>query len=270
MTRQAVVAGQFYPEDPRVLRADVEGYIEASKVEAAPEEVCAVIAPHAGYIYSGPTAGFAYARVKGKQPKRVILLGRSHRHFFEGASVYDRGAFETPLGTLAIDEAFATALATEVQSESAQAHLQEHSIEVQIPFVQVALGAIPIVPILFGAEPGPGHLRFGETLAKRLDPSDLIIASTDLSHYQPEARANSLDKASLDAILSKDVQVLLRGLTDGTCSMCGDAPVAVAMVCASARAASEWHVLDYRTSGQTSGDFERVVGYGAISMEYPA
>ncbi|HIJ74634.1 MAG TPA: AmmeMemoRadiSam system protein B [Candidatus Hydrogenedentes bacterium] len=269
-TRKPAVAGQFYPRVPDELRALVRGYLELTDTQAAPDAVAALVAPHAGYMYSGPTAGQAFARVKGKKPRRVVLLGVSHRYHFEGASVYQGGGFDTPLGAFPIDDAFAADLARKTDSGSAEPHLLEHSLEVQLPFVAEAIGEVPIVPILLGSTPDGQHARLGETLARMTDETDLVIASTDLSHYLPEEEANQIDKVSLDTVLSQDWRAFAEGIANGTCSMCGAAAVVVAMTYALERGAKSWALLDYRTSAETSGDYDRVVGYGAISMERAA
>jgi len=268
--RRAAVAGQFYPASPTVLRDSVETYIRDSQVSPAPEHVAAIISPHAGYIYSGPTAGFVFARIRGKTPKRVIILGRSHRYYFEKASVFTGDGFETPLGVAPVDKKFAEDLAHETGATTPEAHVLEHAIEVQVPFLQVALEEAPIVPVLFGADPTDWNVRLGETLAEMLEPDDLVVASTDLSHFLSEAEANALDKATLDRILSKDHRALARELLSEECSMCGGAAVVTAMAYATARGANDWRLLDYRTSAAASGDFHRVVGYGAVTMEKAA
>ncbi len=266
-TRKPFVAGQFYPGSSDELRRAVEQYLTISGQVSAPESVVAIVAPHAGYVYSGSTAGFAFARVRGKQPKRIVLLGCSHRYAIDHASVATDDAFETPLGMLAVDRAFADALACEVGSISDEPHHYDHAIEVQLPFIQLALGDIPIVPVLFGGPPREWHVRFGERLAEMTDPSDLVVASTDLSHFLREEEAHQVDKHTLDVLLSQDCARFSAALTQDTCSMCGGAAVVAAMAYALKRDAREWSVLDYRTSAEISGDYSRVVGYAAISME---
>jgi AmmeMemoRadiSam system protein B len=266
--RRAVVAGQFYPQQPEILAEDVRGYIDRSCVVASPAQVAALVVPHAGYVYSGPTAGFAYARVRGAQPKRVVLLGRSHRYAFKGASIWLTGGYESPLGILPVDTGMAAMLAEEFGGATEEAHEVEHTLEVQAPFVQVAMGAVPIVPVLFGEEAGERHVEFGRRLAQYLETGDLVIASTDLSHYLTEAEANAIDRESTGMVLERDPMRLARGLAAGTCSMCGGAAVVAAMAYASARCATDWRLLDHRTSAHASGDTGHVVGYAAISMEY--
>ena len=269
-TRQPAVAGQFYPAQPQELRTTVARYIQDAGVEPGPERVAAIVAPHAGYIYSGPTAGFAFARIRGKKPQRVILAGGSHRHPITTAAVYPDGAFETPLGPFPIDKDFAVIAAREFESQSGEPHLLEHSLEVQLPFLYEALGIVPIVPILFGGRPSAWHIEAGQRLAGFLDESDLVIASTDLSHYQREERANQIDKLTIDTVLSQDLAAVQAGLLDESCSMCGGTAVLMTMACSLARGATDWALLDYRTSGAVYGDYDRVVGYASLSMERPA
>ncbi len=266
--RRAVVSGQFYPEQPEVLGQDVSRYLDSSGVVASPAQVAALVVPHAGYVYSGPTAGFAYARVRGAKPKRVVLLGRSHRYAFKGASIWATGGYESPLGILPVDVNVASMLAQEFGGAPTEAHEVEHTLEVQAPFVQVAIGTVPIVPVLFGDEPGEWHVEFGRRLVQFLEPGDLVIASTDLSHYLTEAEANAIDRETTGRVLERDPMHLARGLAAGTCSMCGGAAVVAAMAYANARCVTDWHLLDHRTSAHASGDTGHVVGYAAISMEY--
>ncbi len=268
--RRAAVAGQFYPEDPEALRRVTLHHIESADVEPAPDMVTTIVSPHAGFMYSGPTAGHAYARVRGKQPGRVVLLGCSHRYFIETASVFTRGSFECPAGTFPIDEPFAEELAKALDSEPDEPHRPEHSLEVQLPFLACSVGVVPIVPVLFGGPVREWHARVGKRLATMLNRDDLVVASTDLSHYLSEQDANAIDKRSIESVLSKDWHAFAEGIERKACSMCGASAVTAAMVCALNRQAEAWRMLDYRTSAAASGDFSRVVGYAALSMERAA
>ncbi|HRK34593.1 MAG TPA: AmmeMemoRadiSam system protein B [Candidatus Hydrogenedentes bacterium] len=268
--RRPAAAGQFYPRDPNTLRVLVDGLIDAAGEVASPEGVSAVVSPHAGYKYSGATAGHAYARIRGKQPGRVVLLGCSHRYQFPTASVMTAGLFETPLGFFPVDEPFAVRFASATGAISADPHLGEHSLEVQLPFLARAVGIVPIVPVLFGSAANDWHAATGELLATMLDPSDLVVCSTDLSDYLDESSANRIDRHSIESVLTKDWRSYTEGIRDGSCSMCGAAAVVAAMTCAKARNANEWQLLDYRTSAAASGERDRVVGYAAMSMERAA
>jgi hypothetical protein len=269
-TRQPAVAGQFYPGEAKLLRESVERYMKEAGVAAAPSQVVCLVAPHAGYIYSGPAAGHAFARVRGKTPSRVLLLGCSHRYTIPRASVYAEGAFAIPGAEFPIDEPFAAEAAAEAGDFSTQPHIAEHSIEVQLPFLFNAIGIVPIVPILFGGPPEPWHAEYGRKLATLADPGDLVIASTDLSHYLAQDDAEAIDTRTIDAILARDTLALSAELRRGACSMCGGAAVVAAMGFATQRGAGSWSLLDYRTSAKASGDYTRVVGYAAISMETAA
>lgn len=267
-TRRPAVAGQFYPDSPSRLQQEVEAHINSSEVEPAPGRVESIVCPHAGYVFSGPTAGYAFARVRGKQPGRVVLMGCSHRYPLRKASLYKRGAFQSPLGLFPIDEEFTDHLAEQLESESPEAHTLEHALEVQLPFIAVAMGVVPIVPILFGTPPSDWHRQVGETLAELAGDDDLVVASTDLSHYQTEEQANALDARTIEGVLSKDPAELARGIQSNAFSMCGSSATVAAMAYASKRGADVWRLLDYRTSAHASGDYQRVVGYASISMEH--
>lgn len=265
--RHAMVAGMFYPADAGALKREVDQFLKSAQVVSAPEHVRAVIVPHAGYMYSGATAGCGFARLNGKRPGRVVLLGRSHRYHFEGASIFQEGCFETPVADFPVDAPFAGQLAKSFNGGPEEAHYAEHSLEVQLPFLHAVVGDVSIVPVLFGSDADDSHIEFGRKLATLLEPADLVVASTDLSHYYPQEQANRLDKASLDAVLKQDCQNMCRGFKDGRYAMCGAPAVVAAMACALASGANHWQLLDYRTSADASGDYQRVVGYGAVSME---
>ena len=149
LKRPPAVAGQFYPGDAGALRRIIDGQLEnASRVLSAPERTAAVIAPHAGIAYSGPAAAHAYRRVSGDYVKRVVLIGCSHRYQFEGAAIVPEGSFDTPLGEFPIDSDLAKRLASYCTEKVSAAHLEEHSLELQLPFLAQAVGLVPIVPVL--------------------------------------------------------------------------------------------------------------------------
>lgn len=268
--RPAAVAGRFYPGAADTLERTVRSLLHsAGATQPAPMQTTGILVPHAGYPYSGPVAAHAFRRIEGKCPGRVVLLGCSHHYRFSGASIVTSGAFETPLGLLPVDATFATALAKETETASLAAHEPEHALEVELPFLQVVLGPVPIVPVLFGAEPSPWHAQFGRSLAARLDPGDLVLISTDLSHYLSNPEAHALDHQSLDCLLEQDCFAFQEAAHNGGVSMCGATAVQAGMACALARGATQWRLLDYRTSGDVCGERSRVVGYAAVSFEYP-
>ncbi len=269
--RKPAVAGRFYPEDPPTLKRTVNRHLDAAPVESAPSSVVASIAPHAGYPYSGLTAAHAYKRLRGKEPKRVVLLGCSHQYSFDGISVFNSGGFETPLGVVPVDDVLAAYLTDCFGNTRPEAHYGEHALEVELPFLQLTLaGDFNVIPILFGGPPGETCRNVGMELAKCLDPEDLVLASTDLSHFLCEEEANKLDRHSLECVLSRDEEALADEASRGRCSLCGAAAVVAAMAYANVLGADKWQLLDYRTSAWASGETERVVGYGAVSMERQA
>ena len=267
--RPAAVAGRFYPADRMELTHEINLHINGSGLQPSPK-VTSIISPHAGTRFSGKTAGYSFARIKGRQPDRVVVIGCSHHVPIHHLSVWPEGAYEIPTATFPIDEAFVSKLIDEFGTESKDAHLPEHSLELQLPFLERAVGPVPIVPIIVGSPASSWHRELGAWLAKELDPGDLVVCSTDLSHFLNEQQANAIDQRSLDAVVAGDIDEFDRGIAEKRYSMCGAAAVSVAMACAKARDAEERKLLDYRTSAAETGDTARVVGYGAISMERAA
>jgi AmmeMemoRadiSam system protein B len=258
--RTPAVAGMFYPADPQELRTAIGGFMANAKPDgAAPplEAPKAVIAPHAGYVYSGPVAASAYARIaplKGTV-QRVVLLGPSHRVGFRGIALPDAESFQTPLGIVAVDRKAVAALAELPQvSVLPAAHLAEHSIEVHLPFLQTVLGAFSLVPLVVGdAEPADI-----EAVLDRLwgGPETLIVVSSDLSHYHSYDDARRLDEATSKAIEALDDSRIEWD------DACGRVPVAGLLRVARRRGLSA-RTVDLRNSGDTAGPRDRVVGYGA-------
>jgi len=265
--RKPAVAGRFYPADaPRLIDQVRRCFNEA---DLAPgDAVRAVVVPHAGYPYSGVTAAHAFKRASGTAPTRIILMGCSHHAPIETGAIWTAGAFETPLGDFPVDQPFAEALADRIGNTMPEAHVPEHSLEVQLPFIAECFGLVPIVPILFGPTPDAGHVRAGQTIADMMEPDDLLVCSTDLSHYLTESEANTIDRRSLEAVLTKDIVGYVQGIEAREYAMCGAPAVVAVMAAALAANADDWRLLDYRTSAAASGDTTRVVGYGAISMEH--
>lgn len=258
--RSAAVAGMFYPDAPNVLRKTINDYLD----QAAPpvlSKVRAVIAPHAGYVYSGPVAAFAYKALlnRATPPKRVYVMGPSHRVWFTGVALADYSAFDTPLGAHPLDAEKIHALIDSGAPFTAHnvAHGQEHSLEVQFPFLRVTFPDTPAVPLLFGdVDP----LVVGQELSEFLEPDDVIIVSSDLSHYHDNQTAHALDRQFLDAVLGGERREVARG------EACGQAP-ALALMLLADKYGWQPHLLDYRTSGDVTGDTRRVVGYAAVGYE---
>ncbi len=271
--RPAVAAGSFYPADPKELEAMVDGFL--AKAAPPPEgRLVALVAPHAGYVYSGAVAAQAYACLKGKQYDRVVVVAPSHYEAFGFSSVYDGAAYTTPLGQVPVDRAFASKLAELSPSIklSSSGHVPsperlEHALEVQLPFLQRALGRFQLVPIVMGEQSYDNARALGAALAKAAaDSSTLIVASSDLSHYHPYAEAVNLDRKTLNAVAEYDYLNLSRNLEFQVWEACGGGPIIAAMIAAERLGATNAKVLRYANSGDATGDRSRVVGYGAVAL----
>ncbi|MGE0357502.1 MAG: AmmeMemoRadiSam system protein B [Burkholderiales bacterium] len=258
--RPAAVAGAFYPGDAERLAAEVGERLRAAPAprpgERAPK---AIIAPHAGYIYSGPVAASAYARVAPLRGRisRVVLAGPAHRVAVRGAAVPAVGAFATPLGTIALDgEALERLRRLPFVETSDPAHALEHSLEVHLPFLQAVLGDFRLVPVVVGgATPAQMAALLEEVWG---GDETLVVASTDLSHFLPYDAARERDRATASAILA-----MAPGLEPE--DACGAAPVNGLLV-AARRRGLEIELLDLRNSGDTAGGRGQVVGYGAFAL----
>lgn len=257
ITRPAAVAGAFYPGRAAQLQQMIQTYLDAATPPAL-TGIRAVIAPHAGYVYSGPVAAFCYKLLAGQPPPaRIILLGPAHRVWFHGVALADHDAFQTPLGELPVARAALQQLgkASDLFQSLSSAHATEHCLEVQLPFLQTIYLPLPIVPLLFGEV---NAAAVGENLDGFLEPDDLLVISSDLSHYHPYDDAQRRDRSFIDAVLRDDSDGVARG------EACGQAPILALMTIARRRG---WrpHLLDYRNSGDTAGDRQQVVGYAAIA-----
>ncbi|MCU0608531.1 MAG: AmmeMemoRadiSam system protein B [Chitinispirillaceae bacterium] len=251
--RNPAVAGQFYPADPRELRHDVEQYIAGgAPLPVAPQ---IIISPHAGYVFSGPVAGKGFAAVD-RSIKTVILMGPPHHVPVQGVSVSSASFFETPLGKVPVDrDRVRKLLANTLVQSSDRAHGPEHSLEVQIPFLQVRLSSFSIVPLLVG-ETDPE--KAAACILPLVDEHTLLVASSDMSHYMPQKQARAEDDRSIADILS--------GRIHGHIDACGEMPIRVAMICAKKMGLSP-KLIDKRTSFETApqyGSGDRVVGYASI------
>ena len=258
-TRQPAVAGMFYPADKHLLQSMIQGYLDhAIPTGGLPK---AIIAPHAGYVYSGPIAASVYARLgQGRgMISRVVLLGPSHRVGFRGCALSSAVWFATPLGEIPIDtEAFKLLEGLPFVQQLDQAHAQEHSLEVHLPFLQQVLGSFSLMPIVVG-DAAP------EEVAALLDAlwggdETLIVISSDLSHYHGYATAQSMDRATSEAIVAMcPDNISFEGA-------CGRLPVSGLLLAAKKRGMKA-EIIDLRNSGDTAGSKDRVVGYGAYAFE---
>ncbi|MBI5782263.1 MAG: AmmeMemoRadiSam system protein B [Gammaproteobacteria bacterium] len=257
--RNPAVAGLFYPDDPQALRGMLADYLGAVHAKDAVPK--AIIAPHAGYIYSGPVAASAYARVKPARGRvtRVVLLGPAHRVGFHGLALSSADYFLTPLGRIAVDQEAVKKISDLPQVYVMDAaHAQEHSLEVHLPFLQEVLGEFSLVPLVVGdAEPGE--------VAEVLDllwggPETLIVISSDLSHYHDYKTAQRLDQATSQAIEQLRIEDIRYD------DACGRNPVN-GLLHVARRRGLKARTVDLRNSGDTAGSHDRVVGYGAYVFE---
>jgi MEMO1 family protein len=265
--REPAVAGTFYPEKPDILSRDVKRYLDNAKKEKIEGEIIALVSPHAGYVYSGQVAAYAFKLVEGKTFDSVVLVAPSHRVLFKGSSVYGRGGYRTPLGVVPIDEEFSKRMMErrkEIQFLP-EAHAQEHSLEVQIPFLQVVLKSFRLIPIVmepYWSWETCQHLA--QAIAETVRGKNvLLIASSDLSHFHSYEKAVQLDKVVLNHIEHFDPAALSRDLGSGRCEACGGGPIISIMLAAKALGANKGKALKYLNSGDVTGDRGRVVGYGA-------
>ena len=258
--RPAAVAGTFYPADATALRGAVDRLLAAATPAAgAAATVKALIVPHAGYVYSGPIAASAYAQLRPATAgiRRVVLLGPAHRVPFRGLALPGDEQFATPLGNVPVDAAaIAAARRLPQVADNALAHAGEHSLEVQLPFLQRVLGDFSVVPVVVGD-------ATAESVAALLDllwggPETLIVVSSDLSHYHPYREAQLIDRATADAILG------LAARLDQE-QACGATPVNGLLLAARRRGLVP-ALLDLRNSGDTAGDRRQVVGYAAFGF----
>lgn len=262
MRRNAVVAGQFYPGEAHALREAALEYIKQGQGVAGHlgHQVRALIVPHAGYIYSGPVAGFGYACLANLDQsvrRTVVILAPSHHVWFKGAALPEADVFRTPLGDVPVAETAETLGKGPLVFASTQAHALEHAIEVQLPFLQVSLGQFDIIPLVLGDVDAEALAR--ELLGLGLHHA-LFIASSDLSHYSPYEEAVEHDHATIQHILEGKGDLL------GGEDACGFMPIRTLLAMARL---SGWtpQLLDYRNSGDTAGDKSAVVGYASIAFK---
>lgn len=268
--KEPAVAGAFYPDDAKKLAAEVDGYLAKPTVEPEEGRLLTLIAPHAGYVYSGGVAGYSYARLKGKDIRTVILIGPSHYASFKGAVIYPGGGLRTPLGVVRVNEPLAVALASDRDGVklAAEPFSREHSLEVQLPFLQRVLSDFSVVPILIGGMTQESYRHLADRLATLLkqDKQALIVISTDLSHYHDSKTAGVKDHKVLDAVERLSAGDLERLLMSGEGEACGGGPVLYGMAAARGAGASEAQIYRYADSSAASGDRHRVVGYGAAGF----
>lgn len=264
--RRSAIAGTWYPGTEAGLRRAVEGYL--ANVPAAEEkgELLGLIAPHAGYQYSGQVAAYAYKRLEAKAFQRVILLGPSHRAWIGDFAASNEDYYQTPLGLVELDREFINRLGESVRLGRVQDDY-EHSLEIQLPFLQVMLGQFKLVPIMMGSQELRSSRLLGQALASLTNPQeDLLLASTDLSHFHDYDTAVRLDGVVLRCVERLEAEGLARELVESRAEACGAGPVLALLSAATSLGATSAQVLRYANSGDVTGGKASVVGYMAAAI----
>lgn len=262
--REPTVAGLFYPELKIVLERQIDEYLLRAKLSRINGTIRGLIAPHAGYAYSGLTAAAGYRLLKDASYDAVVVVGPSHREYFGGISLYPGPSYRTPLGELPIDDELRRALADCHPSIrlSEDGHRHEHSIEVHVPFLQRILGKIPFVPVVMGDQSRETCLVLERALGQACkDRNVLLVASSDLSHYHPYKEAAELDRKVIDVVERFLPEDLLRLLEDEEVEACGGGPMASVMLASRRLGATRSKALTYCNSGDITGEKDAVVGY---------
>jgi len=268
--RKPVCAGRFYSAKANILSNEISLWLEKANPTAPKEDIKAIIVPHAGHAYSAHVAAYAYKLIQGKDYESVIIIGPSHYFGFQGCSIYTHGGYETPLGIVPIDES----LAKEISRASGykyipQAHQKEHSIEVQVPFVQKTLPKAKIVPIIMGYPQKKTIYTLSNALQKTLkNKNALIVVSTDLSHFYHKKKANDIDRKTISIVEELKVETLIRKLEQRENIMCGGGPVAAMLLYAKNQEQALVKALHYADSSATGGPESQVVGYFAAAVYF--
>ncbi|MFH1857111.1 MAG: AmmeMemoRadiSam system protein B [Candidatus Omnitrophota bacterium] len=268
MIREAVVAGQFYPADKSSLLEMLKGFFE-KRESISKIDVKAAVVPHAGYIYSGKVAAGLYSLLPD-DIETAVILGPNHTGLGKDYSLMKTGAWQTPLGKVEIDEDVAEQISkdAEILKDDFTAHRMEHSIEVQVPFLQYINPRIKIVPIVLG-----GHnlddlklIANAIAISAQKERKMIVIASSDMTHYESAQAAEEKDKKVIDAIIALDDKKLIQNVKEYSISMCGAATCYVAVNFAKKMGLKSARLINYQTSAEVSGDYSSVVGYASIAL----
>ncbi len=271
--RESIHAGTWYPGEKAELEKMIQTFLKNARVNAQ-GKIIGLVCPHAGYIYSGPVAAFSYKLIKNQEYDNVIVIGPSHHYSFYGASVDIMAGRITPLGKIDYDLELARNIIKENENIRylPAAHQQEHSTEIQIPFLQTVLKKFKLVEIVMGSQDYATCELLSKAILKAVKENNkkvLIVASSDLSHYHPQKIAEKLDNLVADAVNKYDAELLFKRLREDSCEACGGGPIITTMLVTKKLGADKGKVLTYATSGDISGDYSQVVGYlaGAFYKE---
>jgi MEMO1 family protein len=268
--RPSALAGMWYEGNPKALAHAVDEYLDQAELPEIPGEVVAVIAPHAGHIYSGPVAGYAFATIRGMNPDLVAVLSPMHQAYYEPLLTTAHAAYSTPLGQIPVDDETVTALDAQLKIAlgyglARVSYDQEHSLEIELPFLQRALaGTFKLLPVMVRAQSSKVSRQLGAVLAKTLRGRNaLLVASTDLSHFYTQREAVTFDTEMLRRIESFSPEEVFRAEEEGKGFACGMGALTAVLWAAKELGADTVKVLRHATSGDVTGDYGRVVGYGA-------
>jgi len=271
--RPSPIAGTWYEGKPETLKRDIDAYLDNAHLPDLSGDVIAVIAPHAGHRYSGAIAGYAFATLRNRTPDLVAVISPMHHPYEQLLITSSHDAYSTPLGTIPIDKSAIDELDTALQADlgiglSAVPRDPEHSLEIELPFLQRALASdFKLLPVMVRAQDPQVSKGLGQALAKVLtDKNYILVASTDLSHFYDQETANKLDNEMLHQIESFSPEGVFEAEKTGTGFACGHAAVAAVLWAAKALGADAVKLLNYATSGDVTGDYSGVVGYGAAAV----
>ena len=263
--RKSIIAGSWYPGNPETLKGDISDYIKDASIPDISGKPSAIISPHAGYMYSGPVAAYAYKTISGHDYSTVVVISPSHRAYFPFVSVWSKGGFETPLGIIDVDKSLCNKLlqSTKTIKDDLAAHTEEHALEIQLPFLQSTLGAFTLCPLIMGQQNFSLCDTLARTLAEQIDNPDdvLLVASSDLSHFHPSQQAEFMDSKIARRIEDFDAAGLSQDLEGSESEACGGGPIVTALLYARAIGKTNTRVLHYAHSGHITGDNASVVGY---------
>ena len=262
--RRPVIAGSWYPGKPDTLKRDIATYLKDAAVEEIPAKPIAIVTPHAGYMYSGPVAAYAYKAISGREYSTVVVISPSHRAYFPFVSVWPKGSYETPLGSIEVDEDLCSRLlgSPNIQDDT-RPHESEHALEIQLPFLQTVLKSFRLCPLIMGNQDLPSCENLAEALHLNVTVPEntLVVASSDLSHFHSSAKAEKMDRRVAEHIESFDVPCLSEDLEKSYSEACGGGPIMAALLYGRHVGRTSAKVLRYAHSGHITGDNSSVVGY---------
>jgi len=269
LVRESAIAGSWYADNPGILKKEIHKYLDRVTIPSLGGDLVGLVVPHAGYMYSGSVAAFAYKLLEDQPFNRVLVLAPSHRVHFKGASVYDLGGYRTPLGVAPLDLELIDALLQDesVVGRDPRPHTQEHSLEIQLPFLQVVLKDFLLTPVIMGDQSFSFCSRLSEAIVKACEGKKvLLVASSDLSHYHSYDEAKKLDQIAMSYVQEFSPEKLSTALDEGKCEACGSGPIMTVMLSAAKLGADSARVLNYANSGDVTGDRQGVVGYMAVAL----